>query len=249
VQPQALDSLYRQYLNMDAIFIQSFDKEIINKKLERLIARIFENLDNKRTKIFVFLNIQSISIIDKLKLPPKCNIGFIYVDEENVTNPTTRIFQFLINYKIDEFKKILLLESDCFLLKGFDKKLIEFEGSINKPWYIIGSTYYGNMPWMNDEKYASERKNHMNGVAIYNRSKDFINFINYIFISNEMERDHTNYDFAMHIYSPSFGIRSEYIDCPYILNISNGTYDTNLTHHELKPDAVVIHTKNETYYT
>lgn len=234
---------------MEAIFIQSFDKEIKSKKLESLLSRVFENLKNKNMKVFVFLNLEAIKTIDTISLPLGINVNFIYIDEEEVLNPTTRIFHFLINYKIEEFKKILILESDCFLFKDFDEKLNNFISSVNKPWYIIGSTYYGLMPWMNDEQHGHERKSHMNGVAVYNRVEDFINFINYIFISNEMEQEQTNYDFAMHLYSPSFGIKDEYIDCPYILNISNGIYDIELTHHDIKPEAVIVHTKNETYYT
>lgn len=234
---------------MQAIFIQSFKKEIINNKLESLLNRVFENLKNKNMKIFVFLDLESIGIVNNLKLPPGADINFIYIDEEKVFNPTTRIFHFLINYKIKEFTKILLLESDCFLFKNFDEKLNEFESSVKKPWHIIGSSYYGLMPWMNDEKYGAERKSHMNGVAIYNRVTEFIDFINYVFISNEMEQEVTNYDFAIHLHSESFGIREKYIDCPYILNISNPIFDAELTHHDIKPEAVIVHTKNEKYYT
>ena len=111
---------------MEAIFVQSFDKEIKSKKLESLLIRIFENLKNKNMKVFVFLNLEAIKVIDTISLPTNANINFIYIDEEEVANPTTSIFQFLINYKIEEFEKILILESDCFLFKDFDEKLNNF---------------------------------------------------------------------------------------------------------------------------
>jgi len=233
---------------MDAIFIQSFDSEIKNKSLQDLLFRIFNKLKQKNTKIIVFLNFQSVTIIESLELPAGANIDIVYVDEEDTNNPTTRIFHFLINYKINEFKKILLLESDCFLIENFDEKIKQFESTVEKPWYIIGSTYYGLMPWMNDEQFGNERRNHMNGVSVYNRVESFLKFINYIFISNEMEQHKTNYDFTMHLYSSSFGIKEEYIDCPYILNISNPTHDIELTHHNIKPEAVIVHSKNKKYY-
>jgi hypothetical protein len=63
-----------------------------------------------------------------------------------------------------------------------------------------------------------------------------------------MEQEVTNYDFAIHLHSESFGIREKYIDCPYILNISNPIFDAELTHNDIKPQAVIVHTKNEKYY-
>jgi len=235
--------------NMDAIFIQSFHNEIENKQLEKLLIRIYDNLKQKDTKIVIFLNFQSIDIVKTLQTPTGANIDIVHIDEEDSANPTSRIFHFLINYKKTEFNKILLLECDCFLLKNFDEEIKKFESNLGKTWYIIGSAYYGLMPWMNDPEHELERKAHMNGVALYNRTKDFIDFINYIFISNEIEQQLTNYDFAMHQYSFSFGMIDKYIDCPYILNISSNIHDMELTHHNLKPKAVIIHTKNKTYYT
>jgi hypothetical protein len=232
---------------MDAIFIQSFDKEIKNEKLQRLINRIFKNLKQKNTKIVIFLNYSSMSIFKKVLIPSEMDVEVVYVEEDACLNPTTRIFHFLINYKVQEFRKILLLESDCFLINDFDEKLNDFEKN-QKKWLIIGSTYYGLMPWMNDKDYFESRKNHMNGVAIYNRTNDFIEFINYIFISHEIEESSTNYDYALHIHSLSYGLNDSYVDCPLILNISDPRYDTDLTHHKIKPNAVIVHTKNEKYY-
>lgn len=234
---------------MNAIFIQSFHKEIKNGSLQGIIDRVFLNLKNKDTNIVIFLNFQSIPLFSNLLIPPGANIEVVYVDEENCINPTTRIFHFMMNYKIEKFKKVLVLESDCFLLKDFDKKIKGYEAKISKPWFIIGSSYYGLMPWMNDKKFAKEkRKEHMNGVALYNRTKDFINFLNYVFISNEVEQEKVNYDYALHLYSLPFDLSDQYIDCPYVLNISDPEHDIYLSHLDIKPEAVIIHTKNKKYY-
>jgi hypothetical protein len=232
---------------MNAIFIQSFDKELRNNSLQKLINQIFEKIENKDINIVIFLNFQSIPLFSNLSIPAGMKVEVVYVDEEECLNPTTRIFHFLMNYKVEEYEKILVLESDCFLLKNFDKKIKEYESKIKSPWFIIGSSYYGLMPWMNDKNFP-DRKKHMNGVGLYNRTKDFINFINYIFISNEIEQDNTNYDYAIWIHSKSFGVIEEYIDCPYILNISDPRHDIDLYHYDIKKEAVIVHTKNKKYY-
>lgn len=235
---------------MNAIFIQSFDRELKDNSLQTLITKIFEKLENKDTNIVIFLNFQSIPLVSSLSIPSGMKVEIVYVDEEECLNPTTRIFHFLMNYKIEEFEKILVLESDCFLLENFDKKIKEYESKLKKPWFIIGSSYYGLMPWMNDKNFPKEeRKNHMNGVALYKRSKDFINFLNYTFISNQIEQDKVNYDYALHLYSLPFNLTEKYIDCPHILNISDPKHDTHLTHFNIKPEAVIIHTKNKKYFT
>jgi hypothetical protein len=233
---------------MNAIFIQSYHEELLNDNLQSLINRIFKNLKNKEVKIIIFLNLQSIGLFSKIDIPLGMDVEALYIDEEECRNPTTRIFHFLMNYKIEEFKKILVLESDCFLLKNFDQKIKEYESKLKKPWFIIGSSYYGLMPWMNDKNHSDSRKKHMNGVALYNRTKDFINFVNYVFISNEIEEDNTNYDYALHVHSQPFGLSEQYIDCPYILNISDPKHDIYLSHQDIKPEAVIVHTKNKKYY-
>jgi hypothetical protein len=233
---------------MNAIFIQSFDKEIKNNNLQSLINQIYKKLKNKKIKLIIFLNLQSIDLFPQVSIPEEMDAEAVFIDEEDCANPTTRIFHFLINYKIEEYEKILLLESDCFLLENFDEKIKQFERKIKNPWFIIGSSYYGLMPWMNDKNFPN-RKKHINGVGLYNRTKNFVNFINYIFISNEIEQEKINYDYAIWVHSEAFGINEEYIDCPYILNISDPKHDIYLSHHDIKPEAVIVHTKNKKYYT
>lgn len=238
---------------MDAIFIQSFHKEFVNFRIFELIARIQKNIKRKDIPIFVFTNTQSINI-----KPAKYadffnthNIKFIYIDEDYVLNPTSKIFHFLINFEVKKYKKILLLESDCYLANSFDEKIKEdMSNSLNEnEWYIYGSCYYGIKGTSNQQdEVAKINRRHMNGVAVYNRSESFIDLINEIFINEEFENSKTNYDFAFFISTLQMNISDKFIDSELIINISTQE-DSNILHDALKPKAVIVHTKNESYYS
>lgn len=242
---------------MDAIFIQSFHKEFVNFKVFHLIERIQKNIKNKHTPILVFTNIQSFNI-----KPAKYfhffndkNIKFLYIDEDYVLNPTSKIFHFLINFETEKYKKILLLESDCSLKDSFDLKIEENISKIlnKKEWFIYGSHYYGikgiasgqNLEDIDEQT----RKNrlHMNGVAVYNRTESFIDLINEIFVDEQFENCTTNYDFAFFTHTFGMNISDKFIDSKLIINLS-GNEDSNILHEKLKPEAVVIHTKNKSYF-
>ena len=186
---------------IDAIFIQSFHEEIKNYKLQHLLNSLSINLNDKDIEIFIFLNFQAEEFEYKIKFPENLKINVIYVDEDSAINPTSKIFHFLMNYQADKYKKILLLESDCSLKENFD---LHVNSDLNKletfKWFIYGSAYYGIMPWMNsnEDEESRLRKKHINGVAVYNRTQDFLRIINLIFLSNNLQQDVTNYDFALH---------------------------------------------------
>jgi len=236
---------------IDAIFIQSFDKEVRNYNLQRLLNSLSTYLNDKDIEIFIFLNFQAEEFEYKIKFPANLKINIIYVDEDGATNPTSKIFHFLINYQADKYKKILLLESDCALKENFDLHInFDLNQLETSSWFIYGSTYYGIMPWMssNEDEDSRLRRKHINGVAVYNRTQNFLRIMNLIFLSNNLEEDVTNYDFALHLHYKKFNIKNELIDSKLILNISDPNYDTELTHHDIKPEAVIVHTKNDLYF-
>lgn len=243
---------------MDAIFIQSFHKEFINFNVFNLIERIQKNVKNKNIPIFVFTNVQSLNIkpAKYSHLFNNENINFIYIEEDYVLNPTSKIFHFLINFEIKKYRKILLLESDCFLAEHFDLKIEEeISRSLNeKDWYIYGSYYYGikgvktGIDFANINEEVKKNRLHMNGVAVYNRSEQFIDLINDIFINDQFENSKTNYDFAFFMSTFNMGISDKFIDGDLIINISTKE-DSSLLHDKLKPRAVVVHTKNAHYFS
>lgn len=239
---------------MDAIFIQSFHKEFVNLNVFHLIERIQKNIKDKNIPIFIFTNMQSLNVkpAKYLHLFDNTNISFLYIDEDYALNPTSKIFHFLINFEIEKYRKILLLESDCFLKEFFDFKIKEeISRSLNgKDWYIYGSHYYGIKGVNSNEGHEQVEKNrlHMNGVAVYNRSEQFIDVINDIFINNQLENSKTNYDFAFFSSTLDMNISDKFIDSDLIINLSPKE-DSSILHNELKPEAVVVHTKNAYYYS
>jgi hypothetical protein len=241
---------YKYTHMIDAIFIQSFEGEIKNSRINLFLNQLYDKLYNKNIKIVLFLNFQSIEIKNNLLLPPGSNIDIIYIEEDSAKNPTTRMFHFLLNHEVEKYQKILLLESDCSLKKDFDEELNSNLFKLNNDqWLIYGSKYYGLMPWMSGTEEESKlRRAHMNGVAIYNRDCTLLNLFNYIIISSDLEESMINYDFAIHQQLTRFNVEDRMIDSPLILNISDPNHDTKLTHHKLKPEAVIIHTKNPGYY-
>ncbi len=230
---------------LDAIFIQSCSKEIEDGRLARLIKSIFKH-KTRIIDICVFLDKESFKANLSSLIGFSSLIQFIVVDDTTVLNPTTKVFHFLINYEPEKYKKILLLESDCAIFPRFDEHLNREILSLNKSeWFICGSTYYGNK-WKTVENTPQDYSNHMNGVAVYNRSSKFLQLLNELFLTHNLENIHTNYDFALH-QAMKDSYSSYCVDSKSILNLSD-IDDFNLHHKDKKNEAVVIHTKNF-YYT
>lgn len=228
---------------IEAIFIQSYHKELVDGRLFDLINRILHSLVTE-INIYVFL--------DELTYTPEYYnkligmssvVNFVIIDDSNVINPTTRIFHFLMNYKTKEYKQVLVLESDCILMHGFDEyindKLSQLPG--NK-WFIYGSRYFGNASFQNDPN-----KDHINGVAVYNRTDEFLSHLNQVFVNRGLEQIKTNYDFAYYE-SIKHMYQTRCVDSELILNISD-PMDITLRHENIKPASVIIHTKCTNYTT
>jgi hypothetical protein len=235
---------------INAIFIQSFNKEIENSKIQKLLNSLSVNLFDKKIKIILFLNFQSIKLSDQLSIPPELDADIIYVNEGNSNNPTTQIFHFMINFEAEKYTKILLLEADCHILKNFDEsinnELLKFK---NKKWLVLGSQYYGLNTWLNEPRDGkAPGREHINGVAVYNRCEKLLNLINHIIISNSLTQQARNYDYCLYEKYSDYKVVDQMIDSPLIVNISDAVFDLEITHYSIKPKAVIIHSKNPYYY-
>ena len=94
------------------------------------------------------------------------------------------MFEKIFKFKLNEYQTILILESDCVVDKMFLSKINDDLSSYNNIW-IYGSYYYGISYWIGKDYI---KRFHMNGVAVYNRTNDFISFL------NSTIYNHLNYD-------------------------------------------------------
>ena len=232
-------------MGLSAIYIQSFHKEINDGRLLRLLRNIIQNRFYD-LEIVVFVDESSLKA-DLTSLIGVSNlIRLIAIEDQIAFNPITRIFHFMMNFEVDLHQQVLLLESDCVLLKHFDKIIDENVTKMStNEWFIYGSTYGGNK-WKHVSDKTKDYSDHMNGVAVYNRTPEFLQHLNQVFINRGLEDLKVNYDFAYYE-SIKTTYKKRCIDSPFISNISDPD-DQQLHHKNIKPNAVIIHTKNK-YYT
>lgn len=227
---------------IDAIFIHSCRKEIFNQRLPRFLYSYKESL-NKDIDIFLFLDdctlndykFMDLSFIKKI----------ICINDKHINNKISYQFNFLMNFNLNKYQKILNLETDCKLENNF----IEF---INKDltnyldnWFIYGSKYYGNGHSnlaTNNSDNSLYIKNHMNGVAIYNRCENFINFFNTMYKTMDMNNLLVNYDYVIYEQLLQYNFYNKCIDSDFIINLSHKS-DINLNFLDFKPKAKIIHQK------
>lgn len=235
---RSANKLTEYTIMIDAVFIQSCTKELKSGRLLNFLSQPAIQSINIPKILFLdnnFNNDVSGNLLFDFIKSNNLKIEIVSVVDNFALNKTSYTFQFLINYKAKEFKKILLLETDCSLKPGFIKKIMRDMRNIkNHDWFLYGSYYYGQM--------SIAFKDHINGVAIYNRNKNFLNLINKALIEAANYKNNENYDFILHkaIYS-QFGL-SKYIDSQYIVNISPDC-DINLNYKKIKPKSVIIHQK------
>jgi hypothetical protein len=237
---------------MDAIFVQSYFGEFVGGKNNRgflFLENLLGALSNSNSlDIILFLgggdfllglDKKNYEIINNIKLSYP-SLKIIVVHDSLYTNPTSCVFSFLMNYKLDIYKKILLLETDCFLVDGFDDVINKkISNLLLNDWFIFGSAYYGV-----SQSHGSSAE-HMNGVAVYNRSFHF-NGVFSDFLKSSLILDHnsSNYDYCFYKYLVLIDKFKNYcIDSDLILNIST-SLDSDLNWKKIKREAVVIHTKN-----
>lgn len=219
---------------INAIFVQSFYKEILTNQLQNFIKNRLINNINCDIPIYVFLDIKSKKFSNRLNHHNN-RINYIYINEKS-KNGISYIFYKMMNFKVDYYTNVLLLETDCKLLYNFINTL---NNDIkNKNYWIYGSYYYG-------KNNVSNRK-HINGVSIYNRKKDFLDFINKVFINQNFINNIHNYDSVISKKISNHNKNLLY-NSEYILNIC-ARNDIKLNYKKFKKNAVIIHQKDNNKY-
>lgn len=231
---------------IDAIFIQSWHGEL-NGELSRFLKHLYA-VQRVPVPVWVFMDVNSLQdpyYIDVLKLKRKFNVKFKFVDDTRYNNPQTTVFHQLVTHRVEQYKQVLLLESDCQLLPGYFE-CINADIEKLKDWWIYGSCYYG----VGDGRYIQHddnklRRNHMNGVAVYNRTSDFINFVNNIYITEGGVNNSHAFDwlFAIRYFNSEYKDAKLLYDSNYIINLSP-TWDVNTPFYTRKPLAKIIHQKS-----
>ena len=216
---------------IDAIFIQSFHKEIIVNTLQSFLDTLYTKLINIYFPIVLFLDEKSKVYIDKVNLTKFKNIKVNFIDDSKYKNNIEKvsfIFYKLVNYEIERYPNILLLESDCILKDNFIELINNDLPKYN--FMIYGSYYYGLAPVF---------RKHINGVAVYNRkNKQLLRKVEEILIHQNNLNKNKAYDFLI---STNCN-RNMLVDSKYIINICS-SYDYNLNYKDLKKEAVIIHQK------
>ena len=141
-----------------------------------------------------------------------------------------------MSFKVDNYRKVLILESDCKLVYDFIN--IINNDIKNKNYWIYGSHYYGLRNISN--------RNNLNGVAVYNRNPQFLNFIKKLFINQNYINKIENYDAIL---SKRIYINNKKLlyNSQYILDICTPD-DIRLDYKKYKKNAVIIHQKDNNKY-
>lgn len=232
---------------IDAIYIQSWHGELDNGDLERFLQHLHATPHNP-VPVCVFLdqntlkNDKHIQVLDELS--KQYEIQFEFVDDMKYKNAQTTVFYHMLRSKSHMYPRILLLESDCRLLSNFDTCINQdIQGLDN--WWIYGSTYYGIGGGELEQDTNQLRRSHMNGVAVYNRTSEYLRYAKLVFDIERGRDSEPAFDwlFAMR-YFESVHKNSELLyDSPYIINLSP-VWDCELSYSTRKPHATIIHQKS-----
>jgi len=261
---------------LHAIFLITTIKEIENNRFYLFMERLQKVQSSKMYRIpfYIFIDnklttIQSIklnSILSKFKIEslfstieivnnnilPENNAYNVEQKNKNTpafgnsSGPNLHFYK-TINYKVSNYKNVLILETDCFFIQhDWIDKLNYFIK--DKFFWICGSKYYGNM----FNRMDNFTKQHINGVAIYKRRDDFMEFIDFVFfyikIKISLKDEHIiNYDIAINNVIDLFNKRNMLLDSPIILNISMKDDNKISNYIKIKPNSVLVHQKFNHY--
>ena len=225
-------------MKIKSIFIVSHFKEFKSRRLQIFLKNLLETKLNN-IKIFLFMsdNILQEKINEIKNIVKTLNLEIVLYD--NTKSLTYTMFDNIFKFKISEYKEILILESDCVLLdKLFLDKINNDLQCYNNIW-IYGSYYYGIAPWA--QKWF-KNKIHMNGVAVYNRTNEFISMINNLYKENKK-----NYDLIITNYLINNNIfLNKTVDSKLILNFSHPLdINISLNYKNYKENTCILHTKNQ----
>ena len=235
---------------IECIYIQSHKMEIV-KRLPEFLSTLSKH--NLSIPVYLFLNSISlemdISFLDTYK---GLLTDIIYIDDNVEYNKVTYMFYKILKTHL-KYQYILLLETDCILLDNF---LVELNKDIiNRCFILYGSRYYGICDWANYNTLTIDKcnvgdnwkkeacRNHINGVAVYNRTQLFQSILDEVFIRYNGLNSGANYDFLLSIFILNrYGNKGYLYDSEYILNISDKV-DSKLSYKDIKSKSVIIHQK------
>ena len=236
-------------MKIECIFIITHYKEYLNNRLIIFLNNLIK-VQNLNIPIFLFINNNSnlhfdnknflLGIKHIQELFNQININIVFYD--NSLNINEIFFQKIFNFQLENYKTILLLETDTIFSIDFIDKLNNDLKDYNNIW-LYGSFYYGKDTWFPLFPNSSlQVRFHINGVAVYNRTQEFVNFINNLDCLNKMD---IHYD--MIIFNKLFFnnlLLSKCIDSKYILNISSN-FDIDFENYKYyKENTCLLHTKN-----
>lgn len=227
--------------SINAIFIQSHAKELQTGRLTDWLNEFIE-LTSGDIPIRIFLDevssgLEYTTIL--MEYINKHNIEIVFVDTTIGENPTSVTWINMINYNTTAWPCVLLLETDCKLTSDYITAL-NVDMDRFDDWWIYGSIYCGNATGHFDEL---NRITHMNGIAVYNRTTEFINFANHVFYTQSGIDSAVNFDWLLAKYiHMDGGMYHRFIDSKHIINISP-EWDRHAKYEPLKPCAKIIHCK------
>lgn len=231
---------------IDAIFIQSWHGELLDGSLSRLLVQIDKNIDN-RVPVWTFVDNASLehklAVQTMNTLQQQGMTRFEFVDDTEYQNAQTTVFYHLLRSRTTQYPRVLLLEADCKLFKHFDTPIIQDVACLDN-WWIYGSTYYGVGGGDMDTDSNRLRRNHMNGVAVYNRTDEYLRYARLVFETERGRDSEFAFDwlFAMRFMQSEHKNNPVLYDSPYIINLSP-VWDTAVQHTTRKPFATIVHQK------
>lgn len=237
-------------------FIQKMNKYIISEKKIDLVIFYDKHIeaDNFKNEIYsliehhfsniIFINCE-INEMNNREIIHKTNTNLKYGDF-GYRSGSASLFYYAINFDTDKYPVILLLEWDVTFLCDYWLDIINYDISkLNNKYFIYGSKYNGKLAT------CDIMKNHLNGVAVYNRNDEFKKYIqkvesfHKICIKNNLYLFY-GYDCILYVYNKKFRISDDlFIDSKYIINMSPNI-DKNTPIDEIKKIktlACILHQK------
>lgn len=229
---------------IDAIFIQSWHGELEDGRLDKFLNHLHQTSPGN-TPIYTFVDQNALHSCNNKnameQLAEQQLTQFVVIDDTTHNNPQTVMFYRMMKYMTANFKHVLLLEADCTLKPGFNRVISADLTNLPVEWWVYGSIYSGDCA---DAKTAHKRQCHVNGVAVYNRSDSFMQFLEHVFVRLDGLNNKHAYDwlYAIEFFRSTHREEQRLFDSDYIINLSP-THDRLIDYRLIKPDAVVVHQK------
>ena len=239
-------SPYAIELNPDnkmLVVIQSHSGEIDNGRLQKFITVNRISLSACSDK-YIFIN-KSDKTKDIKPICDNCNIKIVEIDESKLhtgVNKIANMFFNIVTFNVKNYKYLLLLESDCML--SIDWYDVIKNDMLKRDFWIYGSENHVSNGYHKMLAYNKAAKN-LNGVAIYNRTNEFINII-YTAI-NSCLNTRRNYDTILseyvRAYTNKHNMSDKLFNSAFICDLSPDS-QKNINYRTIKPLTRILHQKH-----